>query len=165
MPSAHKQKQFISACKYVCHVLRWALGTKERKREDVSSSLKVLILQDEKYDLYICGVYWFSMAGNKLSQTEWLKTPPIYYLTISVSEKVGHNLEDFSDQSFTRLQSRCWLGSFSSGGQTTEKSTSNFLTLLAELIFRNCRIHGSLVLQSQPWRERERERVSAASNL
>lgn len=38
-------------------------------------------------------VAFFFMTGNKLSQIEWLKTPPIYYLTIPVSQKLGMTLK------------------------------------------------------------------------
>ena len=55
-------------------------------------------------------LYQFSMLCNKLPQIQWLKTTPIYYFTVSVSQKSRHDLTGSSAHVVTKLQSRCQPG-------------------------------------------------------
>lgn len=55
------------------------------------------------------GVLIFYHCQNKLWQIQWFKTTPIYYLTISIDQKLC-KLGWISTQSLTRLKSRCCRG-------------------------------------------------------
>lgn len=54
-------------------------------------------------------LYYFLSLHNKSSQMQSFKSS-FYYLTVSVGQKSRSGLTGSSAQSFTRLQSGCWLG-------------------------------------------------------